>query len=449
MRKYYLLLLGFLFYFIGAGQSARAQNELNRLISYALEHSHEVKKAGLQIQESDYRIREARGQGLPQLDGSASYSLMMIKKMDIPAEFYQMVGSSYAPILDKLADINKLYTASAGMQVTQLIYSQSYWVGLQAAKKANELYSILKSSSEESIIEEVANGYYQAGSLMLQQETINRSLSNLNELYRVLNLNYKNDMVKETEVSRLKVTITNLEVTRKIVENGLYSQMNYLKALAGMPLDTTIKVDTASIVKGFREVGSVAGFQVDNVPSYKALLKQSELVETQLKLTKATYYPTLAAFGKFSYSSYNTTTSLSDWNPMTTVGLNLSIPIFTSGVNRSKMRQAYFKQEQLNEDILQTRDMLKIQYDNAISGYQTSKRLLDVQRENRELAQKVYAQTLMQYHENMASLADLLNVNSDYLQADNSYNQQILNCKVAEIKILKASGNLKSLSISK
>jgi len=45
----------------------------------------------------------------------------------------------------------------------------------------------------------------------------------------------------------------------------------------------------------------------------------------------------------------------------------------------------------------------------------------------------------------MASMADLLNVNSDFLQADNSLNQQILKCKTAEIKMLKSSGNLKSL----
>jgi len=130
---------------------------------------------------------------------------------------------------------------------------------------------------------------------------------------------------------------------------------------------------------------------------------------------------------------------------MTTVVLNLSIPIFTSGVNKAKIAQNRLKISQINEDIYQANDMLRLQYDNAVRDFQTAQRLLAAQGENKSLAQKVYRQTLLQYQENMASLADLLNVNADFLQADNSFNQQLLTCKVSEIKMLKASGSLKSL----
>ena len=57
----------------------------------------------------------------------------------------------------------------------------------------------------------------------------------------------------------------------------------------------------------------------------------------------------------------------------------------------------------------------------------------------------LYFQIMLQYQEGMASLADLLNVNSDFLQADNSYNQQVIKCKTSEIKMLKATGNLKNI----
>lgn len=426
-------------------QRVNAQAELSTLLTYALEHSHTIKKAGLQQQESDQKYKEVRGQGLPQADGSASYSLMKIKKIDIPAELYTMVGSNYAPLLDELGNLDKLYSASAGMQVTQLIYSQSYWVGLKAAQKSKELYAILKSKSEEEIIEEVSSGYYQAASLMLQKASVEKSLQILNEMYRILNLNYKNDMVKETEVNRLKVNIINLEVTKETVQNGINSQVGYLKALVGMPQDSIIRIDTAAIVKGYGSSSPISGFKVENVPAYGALLKQLELGEYQLKISKATYLPTLAAFGKFTYSSYNTKSTFSTWNPMTTIGLNLSIPIFTSGVNKAKIAQNRLKISQINEDIYQANDMLRLQYDNAVRDFQTAQRLLAAQGENKSLAQKVYRQTLLQYQENMASLADLLNVNADFLQADNSFNQQLLTCKVSEIKMLKASGSLKSL----
>ena len=95
--------------------------------------------------------------------------------------------------------------------------------------------------------------------------------------------------------------------------------------------------------------------------------------------------------------------------------------------------------------IAKSKELLKIAFDNAQSAYQTAQEQLIVLKDNRELAQMVYQQTLLQYQEGMASMADLLNVNSDFLQADNSYNQQVLKCKTSEIQMLKASGNLKSL----
>jgi len=134
---------------------------------------------------------------------------------------------------------------------------------------------------------------------------------------------------------------------------------------------------------------------------------------------------------------------------MNTIGLSLSVPIFSSGIDYAKVKQAEFKQKQLNEDISQTKDMLAIQYNNAMLEYQTAHNLLFVQKENRELAEKVYKQTHLQYVEGLASMADLLNVNSDFLQADNSYDQQALKCKTAEVKMLQASGNLKQLTIKK
>jgi outer membrane protein len=425
--------------------SVSGQTTLPDLLKYSLVHSRDVRKAALYIQEADYKYKETLGNGLPQVTGSASYSLMMFKKFDIPASLYNMIPSEYAPMLDQLGNIDKLYSASAGLQVTQLIYSQSYLVGLKASKKASELYEILKTKSEEDIIDEVSNGYYTAGSLMLQLETIKKSLQNLNEIYRIVELNYKNDMVKETSVNRLKVTITNLEVTQQTLENGIHSQINYLKALAGMPGDSAISIDTASFIHDFKLNSFAGNFKVEEVPSFQALLKQSEIYKEQVRLSKAEYYPTLAAFGKFNYASYNIKSNLDTWTPMTTVGLSLSVPIFSSGVNSAKVKQSLIRQAELDEDISQTKDLLKVQYDNATSDYQSSQRLLDVQKENRNLALKVYSQTSLQYQEGMASLADLLNVNSDFLQADNSYNQQILNCKTSEIKMLKASGNLKSL----
>jgi len=435
------------------GYHVNGQTSLSDLVSYTLAHSRDIKKSTLQCTEADYKRKETIGNGLPQISASASYSKMMYD-VDVPKSVFDMVNESVPTdnqemvtgILKGIDAIDQIKMFSAGIQVTQLLYSQSYIVGLKASKKAQELYSILREKSEEDVIAEVASGYYQAGSLMLQLQTVDKSIKNLKEIHRIAELNYQNDLIKESQVNRLKVTITNLDVTRQTIQNGVTTQLNYLKALAGMPSDSTLAIDTSMLVTDFIKNSASATFLAENVPAYRALLKQDEISGQQVRLAKATYFPTLAAFGKYSFSSMGIGSSdMSSITNYPTIGLSFSMPIFSSGVNYHKLKQSQVKQAQIQEDIAKTKDLLTVSYNNAYLEYQTANDLLTAQKENRELAQKVYNQTSMQYQEGMASMADLLNVNSDYLQADNSYNQQILKCKTAEIKMLQASGNLKSL----
>lgn len=425
---------------------ACGQTNLTDLINYSLEHSRDVKKAELQVKEANFQRLETIGHGLPQVEASGNYSKMMLPEIEISDSIAMMIPSAYQPMLEQLNGLDALYTTSAGVQVTQLIYSQSYWVGVKTTKKAQELYEILKTKTEDEVIEEVANNYYQSLSLMMQLNTLDKSLGNLRELYRIVDLNYKNDFVKESSVNRLKVTITNIEVSQQTLKNAINIQLNYLKALAGMPSDTLLVVDTI-ISNNILPNGLNNGFAVENVPAYQILIKQNEISNQQIKLARAEYFPLVAAFGKFNYSSYSfkSDINLDKMNNMNTIGLQVNIPILSSGVNYSKVKQAQLKKAQLETTIAKSKDLLTVNYNNAYMDYNTAFSLLEVQKENRNLALKVYNQTSSQYKEGMASLADVLNVNSDFLQADNSYNQQILKCKLSEIKMMKATGSLKDL----
>ena len=435
----------FLFMLIGLTNITYGQLAMDDLINYALQYSREIKSANIQLEEAKYQRKEAIGHGLPQIEASGNYSKMFLPEISLSEDIVQMIPEEYAPMLAQLGDLDALYTASAGIQVTQLIYSQAYLTGLKTTKKVEELYELLKYKTEEEVIEEVATSYYQAHSLNLQLNTINKSLLNLNELYRIVNLNYQNDLVKESNVNRLKVTITNLEVNQQSLKNAIDIQLNYIKALTGMPADTAISLDT-----NFRNISTnflpeSSNFNIDNMPAYQVLLKQNELNNQEIKLKKAEFLPTLAAFGKFSYSSYNTSSDINEFNNLNTIGLQLNIPIFSSGTKYAQVKRAQLKKAYTEENIQKTKDLLSIGYSNALLEYQTAYKLLEVQKENRDLAHKVYNQTALQYKEGMASMADVLNVNSDFLQAENSYNQQILKCRLSEIKILKSSGNLKQL----
>ena len=130
---------------------------------------------------------------------------------------------------------------------------------------------------------------------------------------------------------------------------------------------------------------------------------------------------------------------------MNTIGLKATIPIFSSGMRRNRVLQSQLKFQQNQEDFDLNRKYLETGYQNAVNSLLSSWSNMQDQQENKVLANEVYGQVKLQFDEGMASLTDLLNVESSLLDAENLFNQQLLKYKLAEIELLKATGKLKTL----
>ena len=130
---------------------------------------------------------------------------------------------------------------------------------------------------------------------------------------------------------------------------------------------------------------------------------------------------------------------------MNTIGLKATIPIFSSGMRKEKVKQSQLKFEQSQEDFDLNRKYLETGYQNSVNSLLSSWSNLQDQQENKALANQVYSQVKLQFNEGMASLTDLLNVETSLLEAESLFNQQLLKYKLAEIELLKATGKLKTL----
>jgi outer membrane protein TolC len=62
-----------------------------------------------------------------------------------------------------------------------------------------------------------------------------------------------------------------------------------------------------------------------------------------------------------------------------------------------------------------------------------------------KLAAEVYTSTQNNYNNGLATLTDLLNAETSLVDAQNSYNQALLNYRLAEIQLIQSNGNIKSL----
>ena len=444
MKQLTILLLLALLAFPEQGKS-QEQYSLNDLLKHAVENSHEMKKAALQQSESASKRKEVIANGLPQINGSLDYSRMGIPEISISQEMLDMLPEEIAPLVGGLADIKALHTTSAGVTVSQLLFSKSYLTGVKQVKKAEDLYDAMLNKTEEDVIRDVSASYYQILMNYSNLNILNENIRNLEKLYNILKLQYENDFVKQTDVNRLKVTLTNLKTQRETLKNGIDVQQQMLKIISGIPIEKELMPDTAIVSKMDFQKPEMSAFVMDILPEYQLLKKQNELAGLQIESDKAAFYPNLAAFGQFSYSSYATKFQLKDFNNQNTVGLKATIPIFSSGMRKNRVIQSQLKFQQDQTEFEQSMNYLETNYKNATNSLISAWSNLQDQQENKALASEVYDQVKLQFDEGMASLTDLLNVETSLLEAESLFNQQLLKYKLAEIELLKATGKLKTL----
>lgn len=133
------------------------------------------------------------------------------------------------------------------------------------------------------------------------------------------------------------------------------------------------------------------------------------------------------------------------WNSYNGVGLNLSIPIFNGFLTRSKVRQAQIDIDKLQVDIADTKLALNLAAENSKVQIKNSLLTIESNRKNVDLAKSVLEDTNNNYKNGLATLTDLLDAENAYADAQNNLNTSLLDYKIAEVQLIKANGNLKSL----
>jgi outer membrane protein len=444
-------------FFLGFGASAIAQADrasqpvtvtLKDAINYALNANQTVRKAKLDVENSQYQIDEVRAGALPQISGSGGLNYNPLLQLSaIPGELAGQPGQTL------LLAFGQKWNSSVGLSLNQSLFDQAVFTGLKAAKSTEEFYRLNAQLTEEQIIEMVANAYYQ---LQVQKQKIQVLDSNYNSTSRVLGIlkgQFDNGLARKIDVDRMNVTLSNIEAQRQQLRNGIIQAGNQLKFLMGVSIQSKMEVPEVSIATIQPLVlAETDSLDVFSRTEMQLLRKQSQLLTYQKKAYEAERYPTLGLTGNYSYQGLGNDFPILkgaskgvNWFDVASVGLTLRVPIFKGGATKARIKQADVSIRKLEEDITNRDLALNLEFENAKSKLSSSIIILNNQKANAGLAQEVYANTQNNYNNGLATLTDLLDAESSLNQAQNNYSTALLDYKIAEVQLLKSKGQLKSL----
>ena len=419
---------------------AQQQVSLQEAIKQALQNKAEAKKAALQVKKAQYKIAEARAGALPQISATA--------------------GVTYNPIIQEsllefggerlIARMGQPWVSQAVVTLNQAIFDQRVFTGLKAAKSTREFYVLNAQLSNEQIIENVATAYYQ---VFVQEEnlkTLNVSYANTEKVRNVIKSLVDNGLAKGIDLDRTNVQLTNISANRQQLVNAVELSKNSLKFYMGVPIDKPIELEAKSIEP--RPELIAGNVNLEERTEVKVLNKNRELLQYNLKATEAYLYPTVGLQANYGWAgmgkNFPLTNGLNNgvlWSDYSAIGLNINIPIFTGGATKSKIQQAEIDIQDLDLDIENTQLSLNLEYKNAIENMENSIINIENMKGNVELAEKVQKDTQSNYQYGLATLTEVLDSENALTDAKQNYTTSLLDYKQAEIKLIKAKGELNTL----
>jgi len=420
---------------------------LQQALNYALKNSQVIEKARLEIIGGQEKVKEVRAGALPQIDvtSTATYNLL-VQQFILPAEF---MGGNPGEFISVKA--GQSWGAMTQVQLNQQLFNQSVFTGLKAAKSSEEYYRLAAAVSEENVLQQVAANYYQVIINEEKLHVIDANIDRTEKLLTIVTDQYELGLAKKIDLDRMKVNRSNLDAQRQELQTAIVQQKNLLKYYMGMPVEQEIHLPDQALAQLEKEalIANYDSFNLERLAQYKVLKSQETLLQYQRKAYIAEYYPNLSLGANYMLNSqsnrFDLYTSKALNYDMSAITLTLKVPIFDGFARRSRVKQANVELLKVNQDIQNTANSLKMAYKNATNQLANSLTTIKTQAANKELAKEVYNSTQNNYRNGLASLTDLLTSETDLVAAQNSYNEALLNYKVAQIELIKSNGNIKSL----
>ncbi len=399
--------------------------------AWALEHNRNMKAAGYALTKSELALREAIANGLPQVNANADYSNALGAKIVI--RFNENMPPS---------EIDIKPTSNLFFNVNQLIFSGNYIVGIQLARLSKELTELSRERTELDVISAVTDAYYMAQLTMESRNILEQNVRNLEALYEKTLAMAKVGMIESLNAEQLEVQLSNLRSSLASLERQHTMAENLLRLQLGLdpetPIELTDKLET--LMQAQQPVLPDVKLRLDKQIDFRMMLQQERLTQKRVDLQRAAALPTLAGFYRYTYKILKPDF---DMTPKNIVGLQLQIPIFSSGVRYYKTREAKLdlltienSKEQLSDQLRIQEKQLTFNLNSALEQYENQRKSIDVSR-------RVYQSLKNKYENGMISGLDLINADNNYLRAESDHLNAMMQVLSARLQLDKLYGNLK------
>ncbi len=432
---------------------------------YAIKHNYNAIKSKKDIEKTSQQIWEIIAGGLPKITAKIDYknfieqagSLVPASAFDPTPKIIQAAkeyfglnpSKKYTPSSEYInMRFGQPQTLDASITITQKLFNGEDIVALQSIETIKNIAKYAESKTILSIKEAVMNSY---GGVLISKENLKilekqkeNTLKNLQDT----KVSLENGFIEKENVEQLELSLNDVENQIDKAQQQVKTAINLFKYILGIDIYTPNDIEFEDEIETF--ITSSIEFDtmlVNDDLDYSQLIdykiqentvKSNELL---LKSEKLKYLPSLSAFLTYSKIGNNNDLDFFKkdviWQTSALLGVSLNIPIFSSFKRYAKIQQAKIDLDKSNIDLFETKNKLKLDYDNAKIDYNFAQKQFYNANKNMKLSQYILKKTNEKFNLGTTSSFELLDAYNQVSLRQQKYLQSLSELIKTKAKLYK------------
>ena len=397
---------------------------LRECIDIALSKSPTIKVADLEVKRVNYSKRETIGNLLPQIGFSLSYQ----RSIELQTIRMNMGGESTKL---KMGSDN---TWNTGFTLSLPLIAPTLWKAISISDTQIAQNLEAARSSRLELVNQVKKAYYALMLAISSRGVIRQQYDIAKYTADVYSKQFQQGTASEYDVLRSEVQVRNLEPSLLDADISVKQCQLSLNVLMG--IDDALNLYPDVTMADMQQ--DMYSYMLDHEglednSSLRSLKLQQKMAKQNVDAKKLSFLPTLAASFNVNWLSLSNGPMFKDvdFSPYSTVGVNLSLPIFSGGTRWNQLKQAQVQQKELELQKENLVNSLNMQVELALDNINRQAKQIDSSKEGVRQAQKAHEIMLKSFQIGAATYLQLQDSELANSSAQLSYLQSIYNYLVS------------------
>ena len=410
--------------------------DLNSAIQLAKTNNRSLQNANSDIKIAQQKRLETIASGLPQISLSANYNNAFDQPVSlVPGQYFGGVAGEYSAVT-----FGTSQSVSAGLTLNQMIFDGTYLVGLQASeiylRISQQAYIKTEQAVEQATVEAYVNTLLAKAQLVYLNQNLTLAENNLKEARQV----FKNGFIEEENVQQLQLTVAALESALHYATQMHTVAKNVLRYVIGMDLDEPLSLSSSleGLVLEMQNTADGSLSVSENI-DYQMAQNDVRSKELLLKLERFKALPTIKAFLSGGYDGFGDdfdfTQPSQDWYGHAVMGVNLSVPVFSSFQSKAKRQQAKLALNQSKNQALNVTQEILLEESRMRSEVQFQLENVQTTAQSLRLAEDIAKKNEIKFKEGLVSGFTLRQIQTQLYETQNNYLNAMQQLVVSKTKL--------------